>query len=38
MRGQERPDLLGLMGREIVDDDMNRSPTRLRVDNRGEKA
>src|SRR5437867_6421569 len=34
MRRQEGAELLRLMGREIVDDGVDRSPTRLRVDDR----
>ena len=37
VRRQERADLLRLMGREIVDDDVDRAPARLGVDDRLEE-
>src|SRR5579871_3295513 len=37
MRRQKGADLLRLMGREIVDDDVDRVPTRLTVDHRLEE-
>jgi hypothetical protein len=37
MRSEKRSDLLGLMRREVVDDDMDGAPPRLRLDHGREK-